>query len=53
MKELFFREQLRKPSKLIKQTKQIKLIPVMHPRIRTITNFIDNLSPIGRMVLVL
>ncbi len=25
----------------------------MHPRIRTIANFIDNLSPVGRMVLVL
>ncbi len=25
----------------------------MHPRIRTVANFIDNLSPIGRMILVL
>lgn len=25
----------------------------MHPRIRTLANFIDNLSPVGRMVLVL
>lgn len=25
----------------------------MHPRIRTLANFIDNLSPIGRMILVL